>query len=337
MARWKKIVLIFLLAICLLLAAGISVTVGWRPILGPRARKTTARRFESTPQRLQRGEYLAEHVSGCVDCHSPVDKEKELVGQIFPIEGFPGKLTAPNLTPDPETGLGNWSDDEIARAIREGVSRDGHALFPIMPYSRLRDMSDEDLASVVVYLRSVKQVRNALPKSELPFALSRLINTVPEPVKSVAQANYSTPISRGEYMVKIAECEQCHSPTNNRGEVLLNLRFGGGTPFDGPWGHVAAANITFDPTGIPYYDEKIFIQAMRTGLVAGERNLKPIMPWKSYMGMTDEDLAAIFAYLKTVPPVHHRVANNEEPTLCTVCGLKHGGGSENGPRTSTAK
>src|SRR3712207_2658678 len=102
-------------------------------------------------------------------------------------------LIAPNITPDEETGAGKWTDDMFARAIREGIGHDGRALFPAMPYQNYRNYSDEDVAAIVVYLRSIPPVRNELPKSEIPFPLSRLINLVPEPLTGpVAEPDTST-------------------------------------------------------------------------------------------------------------------------------------------------
>ena len=106
------------------------------------------------------------------------------------------------------------------------------------------------------------------------------------------------------------------------------MTFAGGTVFEGPWGRVATANLTPDPSGIPYYDEALFVQALRTGYVKA-RELKQIMPWAVYRNMTDDDLKAIFAYLKTVKPVHHRVDNSESATMCPQCKVAHGGGDQN--------
>src|SRR5258706_931803 len=154
------------------LAIAVTFTIGWRPVLGARSRPLTNRHFDATPKRLARGEYLVRGVLGCLDCHSkhdwkapgaPTVPGREGAGQIFPGEGFPGRIVATNLTPDPETGTGNWSDDQFARAIREGISHDGHALFPLMPYPNFSRMSDEDLASAVVYIRSLPAVTTFLP------------------------------------------------------------------------------------------------------------------------------------------------------------------------------
>jgi hypothetical protein len=88
-------------------------------------------------------------------------------GQVFPIAGLPGTLVAPNITPDPETGVGNFTDDQLARAIREGISHDGQTLFPMMPYAHHRRMSDEDLTSVIVYLRALPPIPNPLPRTDI--------------------------------------------------------------------------------------------------------------------------------------------------------------------------
>ena len=105
------------------------------------------------------------------------------------------------------------------------------------------------------------------------------------------------------------------------------MDFGGGFVLAGPFGRVASANLTPDPSGIPYYDVKMFTQAMRTGFV-GARPLNVVMPWTTYRGMTDEDLAAIFAYLRSVPPVHHRVDNTEPASYCRICRHVHGAGAQ---------
>jgi mono/diheme cytochrome c family protein len=284
---------------------------------------------------MERGRYMTENVVGCFGCHSKYDlatapesypRARKGAGDSMEAHGMEG-LVAPNITPDRETGVGGWTDDELARAIREGVSRDGRALFPAMPYTAFRRLSDEDLASVVVYLRSIEPVRNQLPRSEIPFPVSRLINAVPQPLDApVAEPDRSTPAKYGEYLVTVGDCAACHTPRDGRGQFLKGLEYGGGTPALG--GRVATANITPDATGIPYYDESLFIEAMRGGHVKA-RQLSPAMPWWVYGRMTDEDLKAMFAYLRTLRPVSHTVANDEPPTHCKLCNMRHGGGERN--------
>jgi hypothetical protein len=143
---------------------GVPAVIGIRPIIGPKVHPLSDRRFEPSPQRLERGRYLVTAVNGCVYCHSeldwnapgfPVKAGTEGGGRSWAEEGMPW-LTAANITPDRETGVGKWTDDMLARAIREGISRDGRALFPLMPYHQYKYMSDADIASVIVYLRSLE-------------------------------------------------------------------------------------------------------------------------------------------------------------------------------------
>ncbi len=324
-------------ALVLLAAIAITFTIGWRPFIGPKARTLTSRNFERTPQRLERGRYIATALSGCLYCHSPhqwnaagdpIVAGMEGAGEELPYGGLPGRIVAPNLTPDAATGAGNWSDDQLARAIREGVGHDGRALFPIMPYEHYRAMSDEDLASVVVYLRSLPAVRHELPKSEIIFPVKYLIRSVPEPVLSpVADENSSDPVRRGAHLVNLAGCIDCHTP-EIKGQSVPGLDFAGGEIFSGPWPTLASANITPDASGISYYDEALFLEVMRTGSVRA-RKLSAVMPISVYKNLTDDDLKAIFAYLRTVKPVKHRVDNSEPPTDCKVCKQKHGAGASN--------
>lgn len=319
-----------------LAAVVITVTVGWRPVLGAKARPLTNRSFERTPERLARGKYLVNGVSGCFDCHSQLPGEMKpglapafsnLGGGRVLINEGKFRLAAPNITPDPDTGAGMWTDDQFARAIREGIGHDGRTLFPIMPYNDFRNMSDEDLAAVVVYIRSLPPVRNQVPKRQIPFPLSRLINGAPQPVEGPVEVDDSDPIARGRYLTRIGGCAACHTPTDDKGRPLPGMEFAGGATFGGfP---TASANLTPDPSGISYYDEAMFIRTIRTGHV-GARALNPPMPWWVFRNMSDADLKAIFAYLRTVKPVPHRVDNSESATKCKRCNGKHGAGEGNG-------
>jgi mono/diheme cytochrome c family protein len=335
LAKW---LLILVCALALLLAIAITFTIGWRPFLGPRTRPLTARTFERTPQRLERGRYIATALSGCIYCHTPHDWNapghpvllgKEGAGELLPYGDLPGRIVAPNLTPDPETGAGRWTDDQLARAIREGVGHDGRALFPIMPYTHYRKMSDEDLASVIVYFRSLPAVRNELPATQIIFPVKYLIRGVPEPVTASVSdlPTGSSALDRGAYLVNMAGCSDCHTP-QEKGQELPGMTFAGGFSFPGPWGTVVSANITPDPSGISYYDESLFLEVMHTGSVKA-RPLSPVMPIGVYKNLTDDDLKAMFAYLRTLKPVQHRVDNSEPPTLCKLCRQKHGAGDRN--------
>ena len=338
MKRALRIASVLFVVIVVLLAVAITFTIGWRPFIGPKARPLTDRKFESTPERLARGKYLVQNVLDCFTCHSQHDWTKHDAPEIpgmegagqdpFPLEGLPGKVFPPNITPDKETGAGNWTDDMLARAIREGIGHDGRALFPFMPYQGYSHLPDEDLASVIVYLRSLPPVHRVIPKTELIFPVKYLIRSTPEPItQPVPPPDLSTPVKRGKWLVTVAGCSDCHTPQKN-GQPMAGLYLAGGFELKGPWGDVASANITPDPSGISYYDESLFLDVMHTGYVKA-RKLSQIMPWWGHRGMTDEDLKAIFAYLRTVPPIKHRVDNTEPPTPCKVCGGVHGAGDRN--------
>src|SRR5450755_6930 len=263
----KGLLLGFLLLVGIIIV-GITFTIGWRPFFGPRARPLTDRKFDSTPQRLERGKYIATALSGCIYCHSPHDWKApgtpytagmDFAGEVEPYADLPGRIVAPNLTPDKETGVGNWTDDELARAIREGIGHDGRALFPIMPYTHFREMSDEDVASVVVFLRTVPPVHNELPKPEIIFPVKYLIRNAPlpitEPVPDVTVD--AGPVKYGAHLVKLAGCGDCHT-SQIQGQTVPGIDFAGGQPFPGPWPMVASANITPDSTGISGYTDDSF-------------------------------------------------------------------------------
>jgi hypothetical protein len=245
----------------------------------------------------------------------------------FPLAGLPGRIVPSNITPDPETGTGNWTDDQLARAIREGIGHDGRALFPLMPYPHFRSISDEDLASVIVYLRSIPPVHKKLPQTEIIFPVKYLVRSVPEPAtEPVPEPVHSTSAEYGKYLVTVGGCSDCHTP-QSKGQNIPGLEFAGGFVLEGPWDKVASANLTPDPSGIPYHDEALFIQTFRTGYVKA-RELNQIMGWWHYRDLTDDDLKAICAFLRTLKLVKHRVDNSTPPTLCKLCGNQHGLGGQ---------
>ena len=295
-------------------------------------RPLTNIKFEHTPARLERGRYLTEGVLQCFVCHTDRDWTKPGAPPIAEMKGAghiwgsdnPG-LVAPNITPDKETGAGNWTDDMLARSIREGISHDGRVLDDQMFYVSYRFLSDEDLASVIVYLRSLKPIHNPLPQTKLekyPDPLPPLLQPVPEPDRS-------TPVARGRYLVKVGTCLGCHTAFF---APLSPGYFGGGDLIERGKERAFSANLTSDPSGIlSYYDENLFLQTLRTGHVKA-RKLSAVMPWIAVGNMTDEDLKSIFEYLKTRRPVQHIVDNTEEPSFCPKCGQLHGYGDRNGPK-----
>lgn len=339
MGKVGKIFLGVVIVLAVLLIVAITFTIGWRPFLGPKARPLTSRKFEVTPQRIERGKYIFNSAAACVDCHSehdastpdhPVKADMRGAGEIMPFTDLPGRIVASNITPDPQTGTGNWSDDQIVRAIREGIGYDGRALFPMMPYEHYRKMSDEDVASVVVYMRSMPAVHHELPKTDIIFPVKYLIRSVPEPVTTPTGApDRNNRAEWGGYAINMGGCIDCHTPVDDHHEPLPGFEFAGGQVFRGAWGSTpVSTNITPDASGIGYYDEALFIQVLKTGYVKA-RKLDPLMPVEQYSGLTDDDLKAMFAYMRTVKPVKHRVDNAEPPTFCKLCRARHGAGEEN--------
>jgi mono/diheme cytochrome c family protein len=332
MEKRRGVVQLFLIGIALV---GTIVSVSYTPNEDP-TRPVNRLTFERTAARYERGRYLVDNLAHCFQCHSEVNWEKpgaqpkegkKGAGTVFAEDGM-SWLVAPNITPDNETGAGTWTDEQFARAIREGIGHDGRRLFPMMPYMNFRNMSDEDLASVIVYVRSINPVRNVVPKTVLPEPVKGMLPPHQPITASVLGPDMSNPVARGKYLVTLGNCLSCHTPMNQQGQPIMQLAFAGGMSFKGPWGQVTSANITPAPSGISYYDEAMFINTLRTGQV-GARKLNSVMPWGYFRNMTDDDLKAIYAYLRTLTPIQHRVDNTEEATACEVCGGRHGYGDKN--------
>ena len=277
-----------------------------------------------TPDRVARGKYLAEHVSGCVVCHAERDWTRfgaPVVpgtagkgGQRFGFGLEPFVLYAKNLTP---TGLGSWTDGEVIRAFTTGVSRDGTPLFPLMPYPHFARMAREDVEAIVAYLRTLPPVPNAPePARSLRFPLPLVVRTIPAAASHRPVPSRDDRVAYGEYMVNAALCSDCHTPIDEQGAPLPGRDFAGGMVFTpNGVGLVRSANLTPDAaTGIGTWTEQQFVDKFRAfrdaparRLEGAEREQNTEMPWLDYAGMTDDDLAAIYAYLRTVKPVTNRV------------------------------
>src|SRR3954468_12422505 len=156
-------------------------------------------KVEMTPERIARGKYIFT-LSDCNGCHSgrdfsrfdgPVIESQLGQGVEFPKEmGLPGRIASRNITTDVETGIGGWTDGEKIRAIREGISKDGTMLFPMMPYTRFRNMSDEDVMSLVAYLNTLAPLKHKVERSQIDFPVSVLVKDAPQPAGSVAPPNH---------------------------------------------------------------------------------------------------------------------------------------------------
>jgi mono/diheme cytochrome c family protein len=252
---------------------------------------------DASPEGIERGQYLMEGVMICTEaCHSEGNAPAPLAGMTEVINEGPISVVfaASNLTPDDETGLGGWSDAEIARAIREGIDKDGVGLV-IMPSHNYHALSDEDVAAVVGYLRGIEPVRNEVPPVDGNLVAKILLalgifgpNPVGEPITQPQVAPQPGTPEYGEYLVKLGDCSGCHGPD----------LAGGPMPMAAPDAAVPA-NLT--PGGkLSGWTEGEFIAAVFGGVGEGGRQLSDDMP---RYPMNEADLRAIFAYLQTIPAV----------------------------------
>lgn len=299
-----------------------------------------------TPERLARGKYLVEGLLQCAGCHSENDFSKrpvevlpgkKLGGFVFPNVEIglktPNRIVAPNISPDPEYGAGTWKDADFVRALRQGIGHDGRTLYPLMPYFYFRSLSDEDLASVVVYERSVPPVHIKRPKTFLTEDIRKSFQPL-LPMEHIPEPNRSDRVSYGHYLVTGGHCDACHTPVDEKGGPIAGMEFSGGQPLVGAWAGgkkiitVNALNLTPDASGISYFDENMFIEVIRNGGFRA-RPLANIMPWAFFRNLTDDDLKAIFEYLHSLKPICHHVDNTEPATYCKQCRTKHGLGAMN--------
>lgn len=319
-----------MLRIAALLLLCLDAAADNKPPLNP-ARALSDRVFEPSAARVARGEYLVNGILQCFICHSerdwsqpgapPVDGEIG-AGHVWRDDGL-YRLVAPNLTPDDETGIGRWSDDALARAIREGVGHDGRALSPAMWYRSFRDLSDEDLAAVIVYLRSLEPIRNPLPPTLLSDEEAASFAPIPRRLDApVVAPDAGNILEYGRYLAGLADCSGCHTAWSS---PRIPGELGGGNSIELFGKSAFSTNITRHASGLAYSAET-FAFVMRTGKAG---TLHGLMPWVAFQNLSDADLNAIYAALTTAYPVAHYVGNAGEPTMCAVCETEHPLGESN--------
>lgn len=276
---------------------------------------------EITPERIERGKYLANHVTVCMDCHSkrdwslfsgPVTEGTLGAGgdRFDKSMGFPGVYYAPNLTP---YNLKDWNDAEIYRAIVSGVNRDHKAMFPVMPYLGYGKMSREDIYSIIAYIRTLPEIRNDVPASKTDFPMNFIMNLIPQKENLKEIPGRDNLQAYGEYMVNAAGCIECHTPFE-KGKLVMEKAFSGGREFPMITDTVYSSNISPDATGIGYWTEDAFITKFKSYNTTDKAALEmrpgmknSIMPWTMYAGMDTIDLKAIYAYLRTVKGIENVV------------------------------
>lgn len=290
--------------ILLILIAGIALTVMLRQDLrfeGPYPDIAAS----SDSLIISKGKQLVFGPAHCADCHSTANADSLFsLGQDVPLSGgyafeLPiGKIYTKNITPDSATGIGRYTDREIARSLRYGIAPNGTAFFDFMPF---HNTSDEDLTAIISYLRSQKPVKNAVPDNEFnvmgKVIKAFLIKPVgPNGDVPVAIKRDST-VEYGKYLaINVANCSGCHTKRDMMTGEFTGELFAGGLEIDG----FVTPNLTTDRESRIYdWNVQQFIARFRQGKLVE----KSPMPWNSFKRMSDEDLIAIYKYLKTLQPI----------------------------------
>jgi mono/diheme cytochrome c family protein len=259
--------------------------------------------LQAQSAQLDRGKYLVEGIAACGNCHAARNDKGEVIesrglsgGMQFEAPVF--KAFAPNITPDPETGIGKWSDAELGKAIREGVRPDGSIIGPPMPIEFLRAMSDEDLAAIIAYLRAQAPVRNAVTKSQYKIKLT----SYGPALGKVKAPDQTDSVKYGAYLVSLGHCLECHTP-QVKGQLDMTKRGTGGRTFDGPFGQSLSRNLTPHESGLKSWSDTDIARAVQQGVSRDGNRLKPPMAYDSYRKVSSADMRSVIGYLRTLKPL----------------------------------
>lgn len=309
-----------IVVIIILFIAGTAVYVKtFLPNVGP----PMEMKFVSTPEKVERGKYFANHVMICMDCHStrnwnyyagPMEPDSlGRGGEEFNRKmGFPGIIYAANITP---AGIGDWTDGEIFRAVTTGVRKNGKPIFPVMPHRNYGTLDPEDVEAIICYIKTLPPIVNKVPESEYDFPMNFIINTVPQKAALSKRPDTSDVIAYGKYMVTSASCRECHTPFD-KGKFDTAFYFAGGRSFQMPASIVTTANLTPDnETGIGKWTKELFMEKFRVYRdpayshrpINIMKDNTTVMPWPVYAGMKDSDLSAIYEYLHSLKPISHKI------------------------------
>lgn len=266
----------------------------------------------SDPAVIERGRYLVRRVASCAGCHADPGQADAVArgDETVPLSGGrrwqipPGTFLAPNITSDPTTGAGTFTDGQIASALRHGIGHDGRALLPFM---EMQGLADDDLVAVVSYLRLEPAVRNTVPSHQINFLGKVVIATIlAEPVGPKEPPPRLAPrgptVENGRYLAdSVANCVSCHTPRDMKTGKFTGPRYGGTRGLEG--GRWNPPNLTSDPkTGrTASFSEDAFVARLRAGRTVPASP----MPWAQYAKLEEDDLRAVYRYLRTVPPVEN--------------------------------
>ena len=269
-----------------------------------------------TREQIARGKYVFGAAAGC-GCHTVPKQPLNAGGRKY--DGPFGTVYSSNITPDPTTGIGKWTDEQIITATRAGRRPNGERLIPVHPYTVFNGMAEQDLKDVVVYLRSVPPVNRATPAKKISVPLFESVflpawlatfAAVETPPKSAATSG----VARGEYLTRaVSHCGECHTPRTMT-MAVDNTRFLAGNPKGkGPEGS-AVPNITPDrETGLGSWTEEQITDYLETGNkpdgdVSGGLMMEVIQGSSAgYKDLTKADRQAIAKYLKSIPAIKNRI------------------------------
>jgi len=262
----------------------------------------------SAESSVERGNYLVNAVMGCDGCHTPrpggaFDFSKRFSGgsQIWDEKAY--TVRGSNITPDPETGIGTWSEGDIKRALTEGVRPSGVPLAPQMPFAFYKILTPRDLDAVAAYIKSIAPVRNQVPPPV--YKAQMHVELIPNAEKPAPDEALQDPVKRGFYLATIAHYMECHSRRPDGTQDYINWNGKGGFIFKGPFGEVAARNISSHKTaGIGAWTDAEIKRALTQGIGRDGRAFKLPMARQVYFSkMTDDDVNAVVAWVRTIPSV----------------------------------
>jgi mono/diheme cytochrome c family protein len=253
---------------------------------------------------VERGSYLVNGLMTCNNCHTPIGPtgpqfDKALSGGLRFNDEF-ADVTAANITPDMETGIGKWSVDDIKKTLVTGVRPSGAALANAMPTAFYPVLTGRDLDAIAAFLKSVKPVSNAVRAPVYKQAFTR--EEVPGATKQMSEADFGDKVKHGFCLATIAHCMECHTPETG-GHNDFNVMGKGGREFKGPWGVSVSRNLTSSKTaGLGAWSDADIKRAITQGVDKDGNHLKPPMGFGYYAKMTDGDLDDIVAWVRTLPP-----------------------------------
>ena len=253
---------------------------------------------------VKRGDYLVNGIMTCGNCHTPKGPTGDIMDKAFSggisWDEPPFTVTAPNITPDPDTGIGKWSDADIKKVLRTGIRPNGMPVAMVMPTDFYEIITERDIDAVVAYLRTLKPIKNKVP--DPIYKMPQVHHAFPGTEKPFTEAMMSDKVKKGFYLASIAHCMECHTPMGPRGREFATKLGTGGFEFPGPWGKSVSRNITPSKTkGIGSWTDDEIKRAITQGISKDGSKLKPPMGFHYYSTVSADDLDAVVAWLRTVP------------------------------------